>query len=182
MAVKGRAVFEELSLSSNDTSPRTSFFSTSRMSLTDGGVNPFFPVVISLPRGPHHQDAILISSSEGANGVPEIHWPVNILFSNLASASPQLPEVNISQTSRQSHTSLVSWKSVLGRKQTSKLKMGAVDADFVEASNSERVCEILLNLLVNVIRKVITYTVVISQINFFFSLRVQCSHSVFKFK
>lgn len=73
MAVKGRAVFEELSLSSNDTSPSTAFFSTSRMSLTDGGVNPFFPVMISLPRGPHHQDAILISSSEGANGVPEIH-------------------------------------------------------------------------------------------------------------
>lgn len=46
--------------------------------------------------------------------------------------------------------------------------MGAVDADFVEASNSERVCEILLNLSVNVIRKVITYTVAISQINFFF--------------
>lgn len=90
--------------------------------LTDGDVNPFFLVMISLPHGHHLQDTILISSFKCTNGVPEIHWPVNILFSNLASASPQLPEVNISQTLRQSHITLVSWKSVLWGKQNWKLK------------------------------------------------------------
>lgn len=36
-----------------------------------------------------------------ANGVPEIHWPVNILLGNLALALFQLLVVNISQTLRQ---------------------------------------------------------------------------------
>jgi hypothetical protein len=40
--------------------------------LTDG-LNHFFPVMISVSRWHRHQDTILDSSLELANGVPEIH-------------------------------------------------------------------------------------------------------------
>jgi hypothetical protein len=110
-------------------------------------------VTISLPHWHDHQDTFLNSSLECPNGVPEIHWPVNILFGNLASASPQLPEANISQTLRQSHTSLSKLKvSALGKAEL-KVKNGDHWCCSVGTSNKDMICNSSLNLSVHVTKK-----------------------------